>query len=75
MEFNTGLIPLETALEHMLTRIVPVTESQTLPLLQAAGRITAKPVVSPLMSRDLIIPRWMATQSACWISPRAARCR
>lgn len=48
MEFTAGLIPLETALEQMLSRIVPVTESQTIPLLQAAGRITASPVASPL---------------------------
>lgn len=48
MEFNAGLIPLETALEQMLTRIVPVTESQNLPLLQAAGRITATAVTSPI---------------------------
>ncbi len=48
MEFNAGLIPLETALEQMLSRIVPVTESQTIPLLQAAGRITASPVTSPI---------------------------
>lgn len=48
MEFNAGLIPLEGALEHMLSRIVPVTESQTLPLLQATGRITASPVTSPI---------------------------
>lgn len=48
MEFTAGLIPLETALEQMLTRIVPVTEHQTLPLLHAAGRITAKPVTSPI---------------------------
>ncbi|MCT4702513.1 molybdopterin molybdotransferase MoeA [Enterobacteriaceae bacterium H20N1] len=48
MEFTAGLIPLETALEQMLSRIVPVTESQTLPLLQAAGRVTANPVTSPI---------------------------
>jgi molybdopterin molybdotransferase len=48
MEFNAGLIPLEAALEQMLSRIVPVTESQSVPLLQAAGRITASPVTSPI---------------------------
>ncbi|WP_435952904.1 molybdopterin molybdotransferase MoeA [Dryocola sp. BD626] len=48
MEFTAGLIPLETALEQMLSRIVPVTETQTIPLLQAAGRITANPVTSPM---------------------------
>ncbi|RKQ40364.1 molybdopterin molybdotransferase, partial [Enterobacter sp. R1(2018)] len=48
MEFTAGLIPLETALEQMLSRIVPVTESQTIPLLQAAGRITAAAVASPM---------------------------
>lgn len=48
MEFTAGLMPLETALEQMLSRIVPVTESQTIPLLQANGRITASPVTSPI---------------------------
>jgi len=48
MEFNAGLIPLESAMEQMLSRIVPVTETQTVPLLQANGRITAHPVTSPI---------------------------
>lgn len=48
MEHTAGLIPLETALEKMLSRISAVSETQTLALLQAAGRITAAPVISPI---------------------------
>lgn len=48
MEHSAGLIPLETALEKMLSRLSPVTETESVPLLQAAGRITATPVISPL---------------------------
>lgn len=48
MEHNAGLIPLETALEKMLSGITAVKETQTLGLLHAAGRVTAIPVISPL---------------------------
>ena len=48
MEHTAGLIPLETALETMLSRLSAVKETQTLPLLQAVGRITAAPVISPM---------------------------
>ncbi len=48
MEFTAGLIPLETAMEQMLSRIVPVTESESIPLLTACGRITSHPVTSPI---------------------------
>lgn len=40
------LIPVATALEQMLLSIQPVQESESLPLDQVTGRITAKPVVS-----------------------------
>lgn len=48
MDFNAGLMPLETALEQMLSRIQPLTEAETLPLAQAFGRILAVDVASPL---------------------------
>ncbi len=48
MEHTAGLISLETALEKMLSSISAVTDTQTLALLQAAGRITASPVISPI---------------------------
>lgn len=48
MEQTAGLISLETALEKMLSGISAVTKTQTLTLLQAAGRITAVPVISPI---------------------------
>jgi len=48
MEHTAGLIPLETALEKMLSRISAVKETQTLALLRAVGRVTATPVISPI---------------------------
>ena len=48
MDFNAGLMPLESALEQMLNRIQPLTDTETLPLAQAFGRILAEDVASPL---------------------------
>lgn len=48
MDFTAGLIPLDAALTQMLDRITPLQESETVPLLQAFGRITARDIISPL---------------------------
>ena len=48
MDFTAGLIPLDTALAQMLEQISPLRESESVPLLQAFGCITAGDVVSPL---------------------------
>ncbi len=48
MEFTAGLMPLETALSQMLSRITPLTAVETLPLVQCFGRILATDVVSPI---------------------------
>lgn len=48
MDFTAGLMPLETALEQMLSRITPLTDDETLPLLSCFGRVTAGDIVSPL---------------------------
>ena len=48
MEFTAGLMPLETALTEMLSRVTPLTAVETLPLVQCFGRILASDVVSPL---------------------------
>ncbi len=48
MDFNAGLMALDVALDQMLSRISPLTETETVPLLQGFGRITARPVTSPL---------------------------
>jgi len=48
MEHTAGLIPLETALETMLSRISPVTGTETLALLQAVGSVTATSIISPI---------------------------
>ncbi|ROR11198.1 molybdopterin molybdotransferase MoeA [Erwinia sp. JUb26] len=46
--FTSGLISLDDALSTMLSRITPMNESDVLPLPQAAGRISASPVISPM---------------------------
>ena len=48
MEFTAGLMPLETALSQMLSRITPLTAVETLPLVQCFGRILATDVISPI---------------------------
>ena len=41
MEFTTGLMSLDTALNEMLSRVTPLTAQETLPLVQCFGRILA----------------------------------
>ncbi|TCC04529.1 molybdopterin molybdotransferase [Kosakonia quasisacchari] len=48
MESSNGLISLDTALSQMLSRISPLTESETLPLLACFGRVVAQDIISPL---------------------------
>lgn len=48
MDFTAGLIPLDAALSQMLNRITPLNVSESVPLVQAFGRITASDIVSPL---------------------------
>lgn len=48
MDFTASLIPLDDALSQMLGRITPLNTSESVPLVQAFGRITAHDVVSPL---------------------------
>ena len=48
MEFTTGLMSLDTALNEMLSRVTPLTAQETLPLVQCFGLILASNVVSPL---------------------------
>ncbi|WP_455865162.1 molybdopterin molybdotransferase MoeA [Pantoea agglomerans] len=46
--FTAGLISLDDALAKMLAAITPLTETETLPLSAAVGRITACAVTSPI---------------------------
>lgn len=48
MESSNGLISLETALSQMLSRISPLTECETLPLVACFGRVVAQDIISPL---------------------------
>lgn len=46
--FTAGLISLEEARQKMLDQLSPLAERETLSIYDAAGRITAAPVISPL---------------------------
>ncbi|WP_158783174.1 molybdopterin molybdotransferase MoeA [Pantoea sp. BAV 3049] len=46
--FTAGLISLDDALSTMLSRISPISETETVPLTSAPGRITAESVISPI---------------------------
>ena len=56
MEFTTGLMSLDTALNEMLSRVTPLTAQETLPLVQCFGRILASDVVSPLLPPGIRCP-------------------
>lgn len=46
--FTSGLLALEQALQRMLALVSPLTQTETVSLEQAAGRITAADITSPL---------------------------
>lgn len=46
--FTAGLISLDDALNTLLARITPVQQQETLSLADAAGRVTAGDVISPI---------------------------
>ncbi|SFJ47120.1 molybdopterin molybdotransferase [Candidatus Pantoea symbiotica] len=46
--FTAGLISLEDAQQKMLQQLKPISDSLNVSLFEAAGRITAKPILSPL---------------------------
>ncbi|MCZ4058861.1 molybdopterin molybdotransferase MoeA [Pantoea sp. LMR881] len=46
--FTAGLISLEDAQEKMLAQLTPITDSLSVPLAEAPGRITARAVTSPI---------------------------
>lgn len=46
--FTAGLISLEDAQQKMLQQLTPISDCLSVSLFEAAGRITAKPVTSPL---------------------------
>lgn len=46
--FTAGLISLEDAQQKMLQQLTPISDCLSVSLYEAAGRITAKPVTSPL---------------------------
>lgn len=47
-DFTKGLLPLEQALQAMLEALSPLTQTETIALEDAAGRITASDITSPL---------------------------
>ncbi len=62
MEFTTGLMSLDTALNELLSRVTPLTAQETLPLVQCFGRIWRAMSFRHWMSRGLITPLWTATR-------------
>ena len=48
MEFITGLMSLDTALNEMLSRVTPLTPRKRCHWFECFGRILASDVVSPL---------------------------
>lgn len=48
MDFNAGLMPLDAALSQMLSRILPLSATEHVPLVQGFGRVTADDIISPL---------------------------
>lgn len=48
MDFNAGLMPFDAALSQMLSRIVPLAETEKVPLVQGFSRVTADDIISPL---------------------------
>ncbi|GAM55876.1 molybdopterin biosynthesis protein moeA [Vibrio ishigakensis] len=57
-----GLMPIEEAMPIILKNTPVVTETETLAIEDAIGRVLAHDVSSPLMSRLLITQQWTATQ-------------
>lgn len=47
-ESTTALLPLEQALNMMLAQVSPLTQTETIALEDAAGRITAEAITSPI---------------------------
>ncbi len=62
MEFTTGLMSLDTALNEMLSRVTPLTAQETLPLVQCFGLFWRAMSFRRLMFRGLITPQWTATR-------------
>ena len=50
-----GLIPFDDALSRLLARASPVGEVQAVPTLDAAGRVLARAVVSPLSDDEALV--------------------
>lgn len=48
MDFNAGLMPLDAALSQMLSRILPLSASEPVPLVHGFGRVTSDDITSPL---------------------------
>ncbi len=70
--FTAGLISLEDAQQKMLAQLTPITESLDVPLTDAAGRITACSVTSPLMYRLLTTQPWTVMPSGLLMCKRVS---
>ena len=62
MEFTTGLMPLDTALNEMLSRVTPLTPQETLPWYSVLVAFWQAMSLRRWMSLGLITPQWTATR-------------
>ena len=56
------MLPLEDALAQMLNQLPFPTKTETLALTEAADRVCAEDVISPINVPSLITLRWMVMQ-------------
>lgn len=75
MEFTAGLMPLETALTEMLSRVTPLTAVETLPLVQCFAVFWRPTWFRRWTYRVSITRRWTVTRYDWPISPADIRCR
>ncbi len=60
-----GLMPIEEAMEKMLSQIKPIQTTQSLPLAEALGYVLAEDILSPIHVPPFDnTQRWMGTRSA-----------
>lgn len=72
---TSDLLSLEQALTKMLSQVTPLQATETVALTEAAGRITASAITSPIAVPLSPTPRW--TDMPCVVMSLAAhyRCR
>lgn len=70
---TSDLLSLEQALTKMLSQVTPLQATETIALTDAAGRITASVITSPIAVPLSLTPLWTVMQ--CAVMSLAARYR